>query len=356
MKLLLVDSSSHYPANPIFVEAAEALAREFRLEYQVVDEAKFFRIRSLRERVLYRLLGRRPYTFWRFNEELIKRAAAMRPDLIVVAKGQFVAPHTLQRIKQLTSATLVNYATDDPFNDRSSSRFVRQSIRQYDLYASTKRAVIPDLQKQGVRAEYVQFGYKPTVHRPLSLSPEDKLRFASDVAFIGGADADRVGFFQLLVAQQPGTRLRLYGGRWSEYPALAPFHRGEVYGDDYRKVMAGTAIAVNLVRRQNRDDHVMRTFEAPACGAFVLSERTPAHLALLAEDSDAVYFTTPEEMCSKVRQYLANPEQRKAIAANGYRRIVEGRHTYADRLKEIIGLVSGIDRSLVPQVHEAVAK
>ena len=42
---------------------------------------------------------------------------------------------------------------------------------------------------------------------------------------------------------------------------------------------AAQRLAVNLVRAQNRDDHVMRSFEGPACGAFMLNERTEYRLA-----------------------------------------------------------------------------
>ena len=92
-----------------------------------------------------------------------------------------------------------------------------------------------------------------------------------------------------------------------------------VRGRDFRVALGSTKIAVNLIRRGNRDDHVMRTFEAPACGAFVLNERTPEHLALLEEDRDAAYFSCEAELVDKVRYYLPKERERERIRQSGYR-------------------------------------
>jgi len=90
------------------------------------------------------------------------------------------------------------------------------------------------------------------------------------------------------------------------------------------------------VRRANRDDHVMRTFEIPACGGFMLTERSSTHEELFREDHEAGFFGSPDEFVAKVRSYLARDEDRARIAAEGHRKITQGRHTYSDRLADII--------------------
>jgi spore maturation protein CgeB len=90
------------------------------------------------------------------------------------------------------------------------------------------------------------------------------------------------------------------------------------------------------VRRANRDDHVMRTFELPACGAFMLTERTDTHLELFEEDREAAHFSSPDEMVSKVRYYLTHDCERMRIAEAGYRKLAGGHHTYDHRLAQIV--------------------
>jgi spore maturation protein CgeB len=90
------------------------------------------------------------------------------------------------------------------------------------------------------------------------------------------------------------------------------------------------------VRRANRDDHVMRTFEIPACGAFMLTERTDTHLELFEEDREAAYFSSADELVSKVLYYLRHDSERMRISEAGYKKLSNGRHTYGDRLAQII--------------------
>ena len=139
----------------------------------------------------------------------------------------------------------------------------------------------------------------------------------------------------MLMKAIPDLNLALYGGLWDLNPTLRRYHRGTVRGRDFRLALGGAKIAVNLVRAQNRDDHVMRSFEGPACGAFMLNERTEEHLALLAEDREAAYFESPEELVEKTRYYLNNDAERKQIRKAGKKTTI-GHHTYRDRLMQIL--------------------
>jgi spore maturation protein CgeB len=134
----------------------------------------------------------------------------------------------------------------------------------------------------------------------------------------------------------PGLKLRLYGQYWERARAIRAYARGFAVARDYRLAVGGAKIAVNLVRRANRDDHVMRTFEIPACGGFMLTERTATHEELFHEDREAAFFGSPDEFVAKVRSYLPREDDRLRIAAAGHRKITLGHHTYGDRLAEII--------------------
>lgn len=340
MRILLVDSNLHYPVNPLFLEGLNQLAEEQGYEYEFVDQGKFLEPleRLLVHKVAYRLLGRRPLTYWIFNRALLASVNRFRPDVILVVKGAHVSPATLRSIKRESGAFLINYATDDPFNPAVNTRGLINGIALYDLYACTKRAIMDDVRRTGCKdVIYVPFGYKPSVHYPdIPRTGEEKSRFTSDVVFIGGCDRDRTPYFEALVRQLPEVRLHLYGGYWERHPLLRRYHRGFALGRDYRLALSGAKIAINLVRRANRDGHVMRTFEIPACGAFMLAERTEEHLELFEEDQDAVFFGSAEEMVEKIRYYLADDAQRVRIAEAGHRWVTNGANTYADRLLQIV--------------------
>jgi spore maturation protein CgeB len=346
MRVLYFETTAYYPSSAHFLEPLKALAAERRCGFEFFDEAVYFGAhRSLAQRITTRLMGGRPASYWLLNREFLARARSFKPDLILIGKGRYLAPRTIRAIKQSTGAKLVNWASDDPFNPQNSSNGLRQSIPFYDLYISPRRAALDDIRRAGCpRVVYLPFGYKPEVHFPECAAASDAGRFACDVAFIGGADPDRAPYFERLLRDLPNLRLRLYGSNWNRYPRLRAHWRGEVFGREFRLAASGAAIVVNLVRRANRDDHVMRTFELPACGAFVLGERTLTHGELFEEGKEAVFFDSAAELVDQVRAWLPRDHERQLIADAGRRKVVEGHNSYADRLREIFK-AAGVDPS-----------
>lgn len=340
MRVLLVDTTQYQPSSPLFLEACRDLAAVSPdFVFWFLDEARF--LSSAGVGMLNRVaqvLHRAPPGVGQLNRALVRTAAEVHPDIVLVVKGAQIEPDTLIAVREQTGATLVNFATDDPFNPAVSTSWLVRSIPLYDVYACSKRAIMPDVRAAGApQVVYLPFGYKESVHFPeRPATPEEVRRFSSDAVFIGGADHDRVPYFEVLLRRLPNLRLHLYGGYWDHYPALRRYYRGFARGRAFRLALGGAAIALNLVRRANRDGHVMRTFEIPACGAFMLAERTDEHLELFAADHEAAYFSTPDEMVEQVRYYLAHEESRARIAARGHERAVRGGNTYADRMKAIL--------------------
>ncbi|HKX18683.1 MAG TPA: glycosyltransferase [bacterium] len=341
MRVLLVDTSLYAPASPFFVDAAHDAGYNTRF----IDDAPYLRPleTSLVHKIAYRMLGRRPLTSFAFNRLLHVEADRFRPEIVLAVKSPFVTPATLRRIKAGTGAILVNYATDDPFNPANATPDLRHGIPIYDVYACTKRAIMEDVRRAGCRTViYTMFGYKPSVHFPERPATNDEARrFRSDVVVVGGADPDRLRELEPLLAARDVT-LALYGGYWSRDRRFAPYARGFAVGRDYRLALGGARIALCLVRRANRDGHAMRSFEIPACGAFMLAERTAEHLALFREDEEAAFFGSPDEMLDKVRYYLAHDDVRRRIAEAGHVRVTTGGHTYLDRLREIARTATGL--------------
>jgi spore maturation protein CgeB len=369
-RLLLVDTTLHQAPWPIFLDAVTEVSqtKPSDFAFSFLDEARFSVLPNIKVRALTRALDyitlkthdpakrrrivklavrlfryrRHPVDGDALNKALMATARSFHPDVVIVVMGFHIRAAVLAELKQQSGAAIINYATDDPFNSRLSNPDLIDSIPSYDVYACTKKGIMDDVRQAGSPcASYVPFGYNPLLHFPEQpATSEEVRRFASDVAFIGEADADRVPFFRKLIRAIPELDLALYGGLWDRDSVTRRYARGSARGRDFRLALGGTRIAVNLIRRGNRDDHVMRTFEAPACGAFVLNERTPEHLALLAEDREAAYFSSPTEMVEKIRYYLLRDIERDRIAQAGHRRIAKGRNTYKDRLFQLLGLCS----------------
>ena len=93
----------------------------------------------------------------------------------------------------------------------------------------------------------------------------------------------------------------------------------------------------DLVRRANRDGHVMRSFEIPAIGTCMLTEYTEEHAAIFGEDGkNVVYFRTLEGMVSRLRWLLEHDDERQRLAGAAHQLIVGGKNTYRDRLETML--------------------
>lgn len=336
MKIVLVGVGEFYHTGAFF----ERVLRDLGHECLFVDEQKYIGNR-FGESIAYRLWDKKPLRYREFNRKLVSIVAKFEPEVMLATKGSFISPEALIEMKRSSGALLVNYATDDPFNRRTSGRHIVDSIPLYDVYICTKRAIMEDVRRAGCpTVAFVPFGYEPSIYHPEQpITEGEQARFRSDVAFIGGADADRYPFFEALVDAIPNLDLHLYGGYWDRHHRLKKYHRGFATGRDYRLVIAGTKIAPCLVRRANRDGHVMRTFEVPACGGFMLHERTPELLEFYTEDKEVACFGSVEEFVAKVRYYLAHPEERDAVARSGHARCIPA-YSYDQRMKRLLGYLS----------------
>lgn len=276
---------------------------------------------------------RRPYHLRRFSRQVIDECERFAPTLVLVTG---ISPPGADALRAVADRGIpaVNFLTDDPFNPVHHARWFDRALPEYRAVFTPRRSNVSDLTRINCRrVKYLPFAYDPVDHRREMPSADA----ASDVLFVGGGDADRVPYAERLVAA--GFRVALYGGYWDRHPTTADAHRG--FGDTAitRSATASAAVCLILVRRANRDGHVMRSFEAAACGGCLLVEDTDEHRDIFADT--VTYFRTPDEMVTQTRALLADPDRRRASAAASHRRIVtDGANTYADRLRAILETTS----------------
>jgi hypothetical protein len=326
-----------YHVGAFFRNALQALGQpHVALDWSVYEHTVPLIIR----RVKFRFVGGLPLGYRQFNRDILAAARDLGPEIVLITGSTPVIASTLQELKGRNGAVVVNYATDDPFNGLARAGWGATNIPLYDLYACTKRAIMDDVRAAGCRhVAFVPFGYEPSLHFLDEFgSAEESEGFSSDVVFVGGADRDRHPYFEALVRGIPDLRLHLYGLYWDRNRTLARYARGLALGRDFRLALGGTKIAPCLVRRANRDGHVMRSFEVPACGAFMLAERTAEHQEFFREGEEAAYFGSPAELVDKVGYYLKHDEERQRMAEAAYRKVTGGKHTYFDRLLQILEL------------------
>lgn len=309
-------------------------ARELGWESLLCNAGAAKQTSRLELRLNWRLRAHRPPRLNTYSQHLLEVCRDFRPQFVLVTG--ITAPNATA-VRELRDMGIVcmNYLTDDPWNPSHYAPWFFEALRQYDAVFSPRRANLEQLRNLGCGAFYLPFAYAPELYFPEVPPDEMRTRFDCDVLFYGGADQDRLPYIEALV--DAGLNVHLYGGYWERYPRFRHAFRGTADTQTLRWAISGARVTLCLVRRANRDGHVMRTFEASAMGACMLAEDTEEHRAIFGEDGEAVvYFQSVEDVVEKARQLLVSAAERERLAKNVYERIVGGENTYQDRLCTMI--------------------
>jgi len=337
LRLLIVGIPQPSHVGRHFLNAATSLGWEVTL----MDVHAAFASPVWLRRVCWHLLGHRPPLLAKFSQELVTRCRQLKPDLVLVTG---IAPVNEVAMRQLRNLGIpvVNFLTDDPWNPQHRASWFMRTLPHFQHVFTPRHANEPDLIKHGAsRVSYLPFAYAPEEHHPpADLTEEDRRRWGGLVAFIGGADADRVAMVRILV--RAGVPVGLWGGYWREQPDLAAHAHGHADAETCRKIVAVAGANLCLVRRANRDGHSMRSYELAAIGGCLLVEATEDHRELFgADDSAALCFESDQDLVRQARHLLSlHADERLHLAEQARRRVLGAANTYSDRLKSIHQIAS----------------
>jgi spore maturation protein CgeB len=261
--------------------------------------------------------------------ELIRRyvnskASDHSYDLVWVDHGDLCSRALIQDLKRF-SVPIVNYNQDNPYVDRDGRRWrlFINALPEYDLIATPRASSALAAADRGARSVLrVMFAADEKVHSPQVVSPDDREKYGSQVAFVGTWMPERGPFMKALVERN--VPLTIFGPRWEkapEYRFLSSHVRaGHLESPEYVKVVQSTAIALGMLSKGNEDLHTTRSIEIPAIGSVLCAERTPEHLEMYAENEEAVFWETAEECADLCLSLLADPLRLQRIAKAGYDR------------------------------------
>ncbi len=283
----------------------------------------------------WRLFGHRPLHLNAFSRSVVASCRQYQPKTLVTTGQAPVNAGALREIGAMGIA-LVNYSTDDPWNPGFYAKWFSDALLEYDRVYTTRRANIGDFLRHGCTAvEYLPFGYDDSLWLKHQVRPAPDTH--ADIFFAGAAEEYRVDCIRHLIAA--GVRVALAGDYWQRFPDLRSSCVGHLDPAQLAAWTAAVPLALCLVRRANRDGHVMRTFEIPALGACMVVEDTEEHREVFGPDGVAVrYFRTPGEVTAVAKELLASPETRQRLAHVAQSVILGLGNTYADRLRSLLQL------------------
>jgi len=274
-----------------------------------------------------------------YNEELYRRAVNGGAEVLLLHNGEFVFPDVLARIRRRGIRVVIFHA-DNPLPPHYANRpETLAAAREADLYLVWSEQLAARLRQLGVRrACFFPFAWDPMVF-PWEPPPPHQWE---GVAFVGGWDPERERILETVAARFP---LKIYGPpywgtRTRRASAARKLWMGEALaGVEAARVARESAVSLNILRTQHyvdgvADGLIMRHFEIPGAGGFLLSTRSGGATEFFAERVAGAYFGNDDEMLEQIATHLKDPPRRCAIARRAHE--VTTRHTYADRLRALL--------------------
>lgn len=280
------------------------------------------------------------------NKRIIDLIHSNEYDVLWIDKGVTIYASTLQKFRQKQpQAKIIGYSPDNMALRHNQSQQYLESIPYYDYLVTNKSYIIGDLKKLGAKdVIFVNNTFEPSFHRMYDLTLKDKIRLGGDVGFIGMWEKERCKSIVYLATH--GIKVKVWGDKkWQAFKDVSPNLQIEdkcLFSDDYCKALASFRINLCFLRKMNFDQQTTRSVEIPACGGFMLAERTKEHLDLFEEGKEAAYFSSNEELLEKCQYYLAHEEERKRIAKAGHKRCLTSDYSNEGMIRKVfkqIGII-----------------
>jgi spore maturation protein CgeB len=274
------------------------------------------------------------------NRKMVAFAKKWKPDIAIVTGGDRISSDTIQHLKKIGIRCIL-WTTDPP---KESYPLPLLAAPYYDFIFCLGTEAIELLEKGGIHnAKWLPMACDPTRHHPVECTPEEKKKYGSDVVFVGSYYPERAVLFEHLSVRRC-CDLAIYGPGWDTLPGSSPlckhlkgFHTRP---EEWLKIYSASKIILSAHYRDPQGKLPVyqaspRVFEILACGAFQLCDDQRDVFTLFKEGHDLVKFLDGKDLVAKVQYYLTHPEERRLIGLQG-RETVLARHTYQDRVKELL--------------------
>lgn len=280
------------------------------------------------------------------NATLLERVRREHWDLLWFDKPITIRPATLAQVRaERPRLPLAAYSPDDMFIRPNRTRRFLGCLPYLSVFFTTKTHNVGPLQRLGVpRVVLVGNAYDEETHKPWPRTAADRLALGGAVGFIGDFEEARRRSIETLALA--GLRVRIWGPNWLTLwprpPAGVVIEGRGLIGDDYARAICNFDINLAFLRKAARDEVTTRSLEIPACGGFMLAERTAAHRGLFDEGREAVFFASDEELLNQCRYFQDHTEEALRIGARGRKRCLRDGYGNRARLQQMLDLAMAV--------------
>jgi len=270
-------------------------------------------------------------------------ASKVSPHVCLSVGGFYNLPGTITTLRNL-GIPMVLWTTDAP--TETFSHVINTAYLYDHVFCAGTEAMELLAHNQVRNTHWLPFACDPFYHQPLMLNCDEKKKMAKDVVFVGSYYPNR---WQIL--QELGhLNIGIWGPGWDK--VIDEGNRKFVKNihlnyTEWIKIYNAAKIVIII---HYQDGHTPchqaspKVFESLACKCFVLVDNQKDVFRMFQSGKHLVSFQNIEDLKDKIQYFLIHEEERKSIAENGYKEVIQ-KHTYRHRIQEILNHIGSKDEN-----------
>jgi spore maturation protein CgeB len=276
-----------------------------------------------------------PLALRKFNEVAKRIAVGFSPQVCIVIKGEAVLPEAIDWFSQQLGAITALWYPDDPRYFQSLSKLIAP---YYDFVFTSSERFVSTYRDIGVdHVRHLPFACEPDVHRPITLSPDERERLACDICFVGTFSRRRARIIQALETAR--FRVNVWGSYWRYFKWGANV-KGPISGPEMVRVFNAAKIVLNVHDPSDLSFKPnMRVFEATGCQSFLLTDRALGLDTCFDEPEEVTCYDDDSDLVQQSKSFLESPSERASIAQRAHERAYK-EHTYDQRIDQVLRTVA----------------
>ncbi len=277
-------------------------------------------------------LGRIPLVRGTFRprwvyKAFISQVEDFKPDVIYMHNINYVEPEILYSLKNRVKLIVGQIASPLPEN---------QFLTPYDMIFSSLPNLVREIQFRGIRSALVPLAFEPRI---IPIIGRQKRQY--NLTFVGGFSPLHQQRIKLInkVGEELPIDIFGYGSHLVNDIGSMIRHHGETWGKQMYEILAQSRITINnhidmAINYANN----LRLFEATGMKTLLITDYKSNLNELFVPGKEVETYRSPEELITKVKYYLDNPNKADKIIKAGYRRVIKD-HTYIERCKMMLTII-----------------
>ena len=269
------------------------------------------------------------------NRYIRKNLGEQSYDCIWTDKAVFITYKTTKLIRSHTTK-LVHFTPDPAFTYHRSIHFLN-SLALYDFTITTKSYELSDYRKilNDDKVLITTQGFDKEIHKPWQPFNEKK----EGVTFIGHWEKDREKNITALLNNH--IKVVLAGRGWHKfykrnlYPEFLDFRGESILGPEYAQLLSEYTFSLGLLSKWVDEKHTTRTFEIPACGTALITEKNEEINRFFRND-EVIFYDTLQELVQKIKYYINHRDELEILCLKGYDSVIHNGYDYESILRGVL--------------------